>query len=150
MAESKEPKRFWSKVDVRNADECWEWQAGEDRQGYGCFSVYYESWRVHRVAWVLTYGPIPEGLCVCHKCDNPGCCNPYHLFLGTNRDNILDSARKGRQALKLTKDDILTIRELYATGEWTQQALAEEFGVHHATISRIAARERWGWLGEEK
>lgn len=106
----KEPKRFWSRVAVGEADECWEWRVAKNSDKYGNFWIHDRSWRAHRVAWILTYGPIPNGLLVCHKCDNPGCCNPYHLFLGTSKDNQIDSARKGRQAAKLTEEDVLKIR----------------------------------------
>lgn len=111
----KEPERFWSKVAVKELDECWEWQAGKAGGGYGTFRVHHKMWQAHRVAWALTYGPIPKGLFVCHRCDNPGCCNPYHLFLGTNADNLRDAAKKGRIG-KLTKDDVLEIRRLLEEG----------------------------------
>jgi hypothetical protein len=79
-------------------DDCIEWKGARTRDGYG------EKWwkggkkRTHRIAYEWAYGPIPEGLCVLHKCDNPPCCNPSHLFLGTNHDNQQDSLRKGRHA----------------------------------------------------
>lgn len=149
----REPERFWSKVDVGELDECWEWLAGKDRNDYGQFWVRRGLWQAHRVAWVLTYGPIPEGLFVCHHCDNSSCVNPYHLFLGTNADNVADSARKGRRAKgekngssKLTKEEVLDIRDLYATGEWTQQELADEFGVSNPAISYLLSRRTWAWL----
>ncbi len=153
MANFKTPKRFWSKVDVGKVDECWEWKAGKKGRGYGMFGINYEMWYAHRVAWILTFGPIPEGLLCCHHCDNPGCCNPYHLFLGTIRDNNVDSFRKGRTARgekqggsKLTEEDVLEIRRLYKAKERNQQDLADKFGVSHVTISRIVRRKRWAWL----
>lgn len=152
-ANFKEPTRFWSKVAVGDPSECWEWLAGENGRGYGSFRIREKMCQAHRVAWHLTFGPIPEGLCVLHKCDNRGCCNPYHLFLGTVADNSADALRKGRIArgegasnAKLTEDDVLDIRELYTTGEWTLDELAEEFDVGHSAVSRITRRVTWRHL----
>ncbi len=149
----KTPVRFWSKVGVHEVDECWEWQAGKDRDDYGQFWITNTNWRAHRVAWILTFGPIPKGLHCCHHCDNPGCCNPYHLFLGTAKDNAVDAARKGRKARgeghgnsKLTKEEVLEIRKLHAAGEVTLDDLADEFGVSNVAISRIVRRKNWAWL----
>ncbi len=101
MPNFKEPKRFWSKVDVREAGECWEWLACKTEDGYGRFWIDPRLWQAHRVAWVLTYGPIPEGLHCCHHCDNTSCCNPYHLFLGTDKDNAATQPKKdARQEVK--------------------------------------------------
>lgn len=150
MTNFKEPERFWSKVAVGDPDDCWEWLASQNSRGYGRFRIHYRLWQVHRVVWVLTYGPIPEGLLVCHHCDNRLCCNPYHLFLGTQADNMSDASRKGRTHLgeadgnsKLTEDDILDIRDLYATGDWTQQELADEFGVTSSNVSYVVNRKIW-------
>ncbi len=92
--------RFWSKVGKGGEGDCWEWKAGRFGNGYGHFTTtragIQSGHRAHRFAWVLATGPIPEGLCVLHKCDNRPCCNPQHLFLGTDLDNARDRDQKGR------------------------------------------------------
>ena len=86
--------RFWSKVHVTNG--CWLWTRCRRKDGYGKLGLFGEIVYAHRVAWLLTNGPIPKGLCVLHHCDNPPCCNPDHLFLGTRADNATDRDTKGR------------------------------------------------------
>ena len=90
-------EKFWMRVDRRGPDDCWEWQGAMNRYGYG--RVYWPKRGpvlAHRVAYELEHGPIPEGLFVCHHCDNRRCVNELHLFLGTARDNALDMMAKGR------------------------------------------------------
>lgn len=89
-------ERFWSKV--TRSDRCWEWQGPRDHDGYGFIKVMRCSRRAHRCSWELCVGPIPNNLFVLHRCDNPPCVNPAHLFLGTARDNALDMVGKGRAA----------------------------------------------------
>jgi HNH endonuclease len=144
------PQRFWAQVDRagRAAGECWPWAGRCDR--YGIFTVGKRAVLAHRYAWTLaTAGPVPDGLCVLHECDNPPCCNPAHLFLGTQLQNIEDRQRKGRQArgerinaTKLTPEQVREIRERYAAGE-RQIPLAKEYGINHGTVSRIVNREFW-------
>lgn len=90
---------FWALVAKVAPSECWIWQGQCIKdQGYGFFFLRKGEFRAHRIAWLLTYGEIPKGLCVCHRCDNPPCVNPNHLFLGTALDNIRDRHSKGRSA----------------------------------------------------
>lgn len=89
-------ERFWAKVDKRGPDACWPWLASRCDSGYGKFRVGKMT-RSHRVAFELGGGEIPDGQCVLHRCDNPACCNPAHLFVGTFNDNVQDMVRKGRQ-----------------------------------------------------
>ena len=89
--------RFMAKVDKRGDNECWNWKGSDDGHGYGEFWFEGKKWKAPRFSWVLNNGvPIPKGLLVCHKCDNPSCVNPNHLFLGTMSDNIMDCVKKGR------------------------------------------------------
>lgn len=151
--------RFWGKVSKEksttfyNGERCWEWTASKTTEGYGGIKIEGASLRASRVAWMLTYGEIPKGLLVCHKCDNPPCCNPSHLFLGTNQDNATDKIRKGRQFVlpimrrenhpehKLTDAQVLEIRSRYFAGGEKQKDLAREFGVCQQHISFLVKRE---------
>ena len=89
--------RFWDRVD--KSGDCWPWIGSRQVNGYGHVRSQNRSLYAHRVAWTLANGPIPPGLWVLHRCDNPPCVNPSHLFLGTARDNTLDSIAKGRWAI---------------------------------------------------
>lgn len=144
-------KQFWNHVAVAASDECWEWNGCRSKQGYGLVNVAYSGISAHRLSWTIHFGPIPDGIWVLHRCDNPPCCNPAHLFLGTCQDNVDDKIAKGRQKSvdgelnprsKLANTDILTIRRLRAQGE-SLKALAEQFNVSMTTISRAALRKAW-------
>lgn len=144
------PDRFWSKVDRRKPSDCWPWTAGTNPAGYGRIGIGTTTVVLaHRLAWKLTNGPIPNGLWVLHRCDNPPCCNPAHLFLGTDTDNMRDATRKDRLAFgsrhwraKLTEQDAAAIRRRRAAGEKGRD-LAREFGVSPTTISEIVHHKLW-------
>lgn len=133
-------KRFWSKTRPRR-NGCIEWLASKSHNGYGQFGVNgKKNVRAHRFSWTIVNGDIPEGLCVLHKCDNPSCVNPEHLFLGTYKDNAIDMTLKGRRYevltkgddngnSKLNKRDINKMKILYSTGFYTQKYLADMFGI---------------------
>jgi hypothetical protein len=93
-------EKLWNGLKKSAADECWLWQGGTNGNGYGHVSGRwkgkYRAWLVHRLSYEIAYGPIPEGMCVCHRCDTPRCANPAHLFLGTQSDNHKDMENKGR------------------------------------------------------
>lgn len=90
-------QRFWEKVEMIPFHECWEWKAYRNNDNYGTFQIATKkNVKAHRFSYELNNGPVPEGLCVCHTCDNPGCVRPNHLWLGTMKDNSKDMALKGR------------------------------------------------------
>lgn len=151
-------QRFWEKVSVTAPDECWLWRASFTRGGYGQFTVprggRWITRRAHRVAWTLTNGPIRDGLYVCHRCDNPPCCNPAHLFLGTHHDNVKDMDAKGRRVTKvrageaasnakLRETDVARIRALYATNLFPQSQLAELYELSQTGVSAIIRGQSW-------
>lgn len=142
---------------VEKSHGCWRWVGALNGDGYGSF----RGWKAHRFAWKAVNGPVPRGMCVCHRCDNPHCVNPEHLFLGTVGDNNRDRAAKGRSkgtfrpgadhpgrkrrgerhwGAKLSSAAVVEIRRRRVLNEPVAD-LAAEFGVHHSTISRIARRE---------
>lgn len=152
--------RFWAKVDRSGGPEsCWLWTAGMRVRNYGGFRIGRKWHLAHRIAWELTHGSIPEGLCVCHHCDNPTCCNPSHLFLGTIAENMKDRNTKGRcgasgppgelnGCAKLTEQQVSEIRRLVAEG-YTQRSVAHQFGISYAQVSRIHLNQRWKHLSED-
>jgi len=138
------PARFWTKVRVTPG--CWLWLAGAER-GYGRFGMDGKTPLAHRVSWELHNGPVSDGLWVLHRCDNPSCVNPDHLWLGTHADNMADMAakRRGRQGhpsgtkayhAKLTAEQVKAIRALRAANI-NQRAVARQFGVCRGTVQDI-------------
>ena len=136
---------FWAKVDRRDMDECWEWTACRNSFGYGSCRVSGKTVASHRIAWMLQNGEIADGLCVLHRCDNPPCCNPGHLFLGSRADNNHDCFAKGRNNPKLSKNDIVEIKTKYFDGKISQQEIADQYGVGRKYISKIVKGDRWNW-----
>ena len=134
-------------------DGCWEWQAYKDRQGYGRFSIRRVARLAHRISYELYVGKIPDGLCCLHRCDNPACVRPDHLFLGTQDENVYDRDVKGRGPIgekhgsaKLTEEQVMDIRAMYGKGKTTQTKIAEMFGVDQHTISSIVLLKTWAHL----
>lgn len=138
--------RFFSKVYIpEDDDECWEWLAGNHKDGYGQFFYNGKMFLAHRLSYEFFFGQIPEGLCVRHKkCDNPPCVNPRHLKLGDHQDNMTDRNRKGRQAnAMVTESDIVEIRSIYERKELSQYEIAIRFGIGRTQVGRIVNRTHW-------
>lgn len=164
-------KRFWKRV--KKTKGCWEWQGycARKGKGHGSLSVRALSKKpmyAHRVAWILTKGPIPKGKHVLHRCDNPPCCRPGHLFLGTQRINNLDRDAKGRTASgnrngsrtrpdrravgercgssKMTAEKVKALRRDWATGKYTQRQLGRKYKISQQQVSVIVTGKHWRHL----
>jgi hypothetical protein len=146
--------RFWSKIDVRGVDECWEWKGAKTTDGYGQLHTIGrrgKQIKAHRFSYELHIGPIPDNMCVCHSCDNPGCVNPRHFFLGSNLDNIQDRNHKGRTMhgeehwnARLTKADVQAIRDNYRPHKHGERPrLSQKYHVSEGTISDIIGNRSW-------
>lgn len=158
-----QPAEFWAKVDKSGGpDACWPWTGARwTIRPYGHLERNGHKIKAHRYSWELTHGPIPTGLQVCHLCDNPPCCNPTHLFLGTQQDNMDDMVSKGRhkngsrthpEAMLrgerhpraiLTASQVAEIRARYIPFEVTQSRLAREYGVSQGAISFVIRGTTW-------
>lgn len=149
--------RFWSKVrKCRNG--CWEWQGWKTKRGYGHFNFKGRPFRAHRISWFLKTGSLSEFnpfeiSCILHKCDNPSCVNPEHLFIGTQQDNADDMVQKNRLPkisrvgqnnghVKLTEECVINIRREYTEGVLRKE-LRERYNVSKTAISAIINRRRW-------
>lgn len=169
------PERFWEKVQIQGPSECWPWQGAvfQIGMGYGQFQFEGRPHSAHRIAWLLTKGPIPAGSRVLHHCDNPPCCNPVHLFIGSNADNMKDMASKGRARpyrggvfgdrngtrtkpesrprgeahprAVLTESQVLELRRLHREGV-RQIDLGRRFGLSRDVVSKIINRRSWKHL----
>lgn len=149
--------RFWSKVDLRaNVELCWEWKEAANKGGYGKFKFNKTSIISSRAAYQIFNKTNPGELCVLHKCDNRRCCNPYHLFLGTRRDNNVDMVNKGRNKsfyganhpmARLTEQDISDIKILRQSGV-RYAAIGRAYGVTGENISGICRNKHWKHLNK--
>lgn len=138
-------EHFWSKVDKKEDHECWEWKGAKDKCGYGNIGVEYKTILTHRLAYEFFYNrKIPIGLCVLHICDNPSCCNPHHLVIGTQGNNARDRQYKGRggdfkiaiSKAKFSAKDIMAIRN-FKTLQITKAAVAKKFNTSGNSIANI-------------
>lgn len=147
--------RFWANTSRRDSNECWEWRGGKLPAGYGRICIGGDKGKTllaHRVSWEIHHGPIENGLHVLHRCDNPACVNPHHLFLGSNADNMADKAAKNRNnspsgpsngAAVLSRSDVDAIRKQYASGRQSQKQISVEYGVSQTLVSAIIRRKVW-------
>jgi hypothetical protein len=141
-------EKFWARVE--KTDTCWIWRGPTNVHGYGRVGIHLRKQYAHRVAWTLTNGEVPAGLCLLHRCDNPPCVNPAHLFLGTRSDNAKDKVSKGRQSkgdsrpnAKLSMDKAEAIRREHAQGAVSACALARRYGVRPSQITRVLRGVGW-------
>jgi hypothetical protein len=133
---------FWDKVDIKQQNDCWEFQGGRQHL-YGIYRCEGKTWKAHRYAYTITYGDIPKGKVVMHHCDNPGCVNPMHLELGTQKENIADMMRKGRQNRNIRKRNKIfspeQVRDI-RNSEMNGLQLSRKYGVRPQTIYDILHR----------
>jgi hypothetical protein len=146
------PERFWKKVAKSTDDNCWPWLRHCTRLGYGMVGYEGRKQPSHRIAYLFTFGDFDRSLDVLHKCDNPPCCNPKHLFLGTAKDNIHDAIKKGRWSPMqkeesprhiLTLEQVKEIRSTWKPGYGNAAKLARAFMVSPGCIWGIITNRNW-------
>ena len=159
-------QRFWEAVDKNGPlhpvlrTRCWVWTAHKNAKGYGSFSRDGKELLTHRASWLINRGDIPAGLFVLHKCDNPSCVRPDHLFLGTIKDNVRDMMEKGRKPkvlglsgelnpmAVLSAETVAEARRLGKSGKLTLTALSERFGVEPGTLHLALIGKTWRSVSE--
>jgi hypothetical protein len=154
---------FHARAEINLVTGCWIWTGGhkgnyKGKKDYGIFGNTEKTGKkyqtAHRVSWLIHYGEIPDDMMVCHKCDNPRCCNPTHLFLGTQLDNMADMVQKGRHKYptgtqvhtnRLSENDVFSIRACLSSGESIKK-ISKKFNVSDTTIRYIESGKSWKWL----
>lgn len=160
------PEDFWNRVEKRGPDSCWEWTGCKRGDGYGVMMYHGHLRGAHRLAYRFSKGEIPRGMCVCHACDNPLCCNPDHLWVGTHAQNNADRKKKGRSATgdnngarvhperlarlkgemhhtsRLKTKDVQNIIIRYRMGH-RQAAIAKDYGITQSHVSNLIRGKRW-------
>ena len=142
--------RFVEKIEVAEGKPgCWLWKGAVGSDGYGRLRRRGVTYSAHRFAYELFKGPIPEGLCVMHRCDVPHCVNPTHLVVGTKADNSRDMLRKGRDGYsvhKLSYEQVIEVRKMLSSGA-TKAEVSERFGICRSTVQDIETGATWGGDG---
>jgi hypothetical protein len=161
-------ERFAQKIKIGfGEDACWMWDSATDKDGYGIFGIDGKDLKAHRYSYSACVGVIPDGLCICHQCDNPTCVNPKHLFLGTNKQNTQDRHNKNRDAkgitsgaythpearrigedngnAKLSTDIVVAIRSEYKphSKDCDQKQLAKKYNISKEQVYRIIHKQNW-------
>jgi hypothetical protein len=150
---SKVAKFCWERVQHGEPEDCWPWTGFLNAWGYGHCSLNGKTVNASRAAYIVTHGPLADGLVVCHRCDNPICCNPNHLFAATQAENLADCRRKGRTvyrrganhpraAARLTEDMVREARRLFAKGV-SKSEIARRWGFDNSTISSAVRGATW-------
>lgn len=153
--------KFLARADIGVEEGCWNWAGSIGDSGYGRIKHNGRCLQAHRVSWTLANGAIPEGLLVCHHCDNKVCVRPSHLFIGTNADNMRDMKMKGRgntlhmqgeknPRSKLTTRQVIKMRVLYAGGNKTQDELAAMYSMSQTQVNHIVQRKSWICVKEQE
>lgn len=154
MTACKAARFSWDKVACGHAEECWPWTGGVNSWGYGACQLDGRQMNASRAAYISKHGPLAPGLVVCHRCDNPICCNPGHLFAGTQAVNLADCRAKGRSrgprkgrehhraTAKVTEEMVREARQLYAQGV-SQSEIGRRWKLHPSVISRAVRGESW-------
>jgi hypothetical protein len=144
-------ERFWSFVDRKPHNKCWDWTGAFAGGSYGVIKINKKNILAHRFCYKLCFGEIPNCLFVCHSCDNPKCVNPSHLFLGRHKDNMNDMVKKDRQAVgenngrcKITLVQVEKIRAL--KGKLSQEKIAKLFNISKTTVGHIHRNETWKYF----
>lgn len=145
---------FWSKVSVTSKPKCWMWCGAVDARGYGRISKRtFPVQKAHQMAFLLAAGKIPKGKHVLHKCNTPGCCNPFHLYTGTHQRNMADALRDGlfirgekRRDSKLTEAQVRAIRKKFRPYTYPLDMLAIDFGVSKSAIANVVYGTAWKWV----
>lgn len=162
---AKDVARFRRFVRTGAADECWPWSGGLFDNGYGAFTIRHVTYRASRVAYFIATSEDPGEMEVCHTCDNPPCCNPSHLFLGTRQRNVDDCGDKGRRyrgerhnfkrnppngeangRSLVTEDTVRAIRAEYVPRKVSQESLGKKYGLSRSAVYHIVSGDRWQHL----